>query len=265
MSRPRLIALDLDGTLLDEERRITERSRRVLRRAAEAGTTVILCTGRPPRMTHDYADALQLDRSIVYNGASLLDHRDRSCVHYHALSAEEAGAVVKRLREGIPDVGIGLETARGWFVDEAILEDTRVRLESAGLPLPDGVGPVEQFLAGGAIKVFARHPQRPVTELAAVIADVPGYATWSGKYLLEVMHPSVNKRSALERLGVELGIEAEHVAAFGDNHNDVQMLEWAGHGVAMANASDQARAVAAEVTASNQEDGVAVVLERWFG
>ncbi len=265
MDQPRLIALDLDGTLLDAELRISERAKRVLQRAVAAGTDVILCTGRPPRMTHAYADELELERSIVFNGASFVDQRDRTCVHHHVLSAEEAGAVVQRLREGVPDVGIGLETTNGWFLDEAIYENRRIRFESQGLPLPDGIGAIEQFLGGGAIKVFARHPERSVAELAAAIEGVAGYATWSGKYLLEVMHPAVNKRNALERLCLELGLRREDVAAFGDNHNDVQMIEWAGHGVAMANASPGAKAAAGEVAASHTEDGVAQILERWFG
>jgi Cof subfamily protein (haloacid dehalogenase superfamily) len=265
MSRPRLIALDLDGTLLDEERQISERSRRALARAVDAGTTVILCTGRPPRMTHDYAEALSLEQSIVFNGATLLDHRDRSCVHHHVLTADAVRTVVSRLRGSLQGVAIGLETPSGWFVDEAIFREKRARQEAAGLPPPDGVGRVEEFLQDGAIKVFARHADVPVERMAAQIADLPIYVTWSGSYLLEVMHPDVNKRDALERLCAELGILREDVAAFGDNHNDVQMLRWAGQGVAVANASPEAQEAAAEVTASNAADGVAVVLERWFG
>ena len=265
MDQPRLIALDLDGTLLDADRRITDRSGRVLQRAVTAGATVVLCTGRPPRMTHAYADELGLERSIVFNGASFVDQRDRTCVHHHVLSADEARAVVRQLREGAPGIGIGLETTEGWFLDSAMFENRRIRLESEGLPPPNGVGDVEQFLGDGAIKVFARHPERSVDELTAALEGAVGYATWSGKYLLEVMHPAVNKRNALQRLCLELDLTSGDVAAFGDNHNDVEMLAWAGHGVAMANASEGAKAVASEVTASNTENGVAQVLERWFG
>ncbi len=264
MNRPDLIALDLDGTLLDENARLTERSRWAVRSAAEAGATVVLCTGRPPRMTRGFADALELEMSIVYNGASRMRHPGGALVHHHELSTVEARTVVARLRAGVAGVQLGLETARGWFLDASFFERSRARLEEGGHPLPDGVGAVEDFLAHGAIKVFARHPEQSVPAMAATVEDLAVYATWSGPGLLEVMHPRVNKRDALERLSAELGVGREGVAAFGDNHNDVQMLAWAGHGVATANASSEALGVADEVTAAHDEHGVAAVLERWF-
>ncbi|MDJ0521907.1 MAG: Cof-type HAD-IIB family hydrolase [Planctomycetota bacterium] len=264
MNRPDLIALDLDGTLLDAESRITERARQAVERCAAEGAHVVICTGRPPRMTHAYAETLGVETSIVYNGASRLHHGDGTLIHHHELSSVTAGEVVERLRTGIDGVQIGLETAAGWFVDRPLFEASRERLAKAGLPPPDGVGAVESFLDGGAIKVFARHPEHGVEALAGAVEGLPVYATWSGPTLLEVMHPAVNKRDALERLSGELGIEREHVAAFGDNHNDLEMLAWAGHGVAVANATPAAIEAADEVAASHDEDGVAAVLERWF-
>lgn len=264
MNPPHLIALDLDGTLLDEQAGLTERSRLAVRRAARAGATVVICTGRPPRMTHALAEALELEMSIVYNGASRIHHTDGTVVHHHRLGADEAAVVVARLREQVDGVHLGLETPQGWFLDEPFFQAGRARLEARGMPLPDGVGPIEDFLSKGAIKIFARHPERSVPAMATTVEDLPVYVTWSGPGLLEIMHPDVNKRDALERLSAELGIEREAVAAFGDNHNDVEMLAWAGRGVATANASAEARNAADEVTAAHHEHGVAVVLERWF-
>jgi len=261
---PLLIALDLDGTLLDDDHGIRARTRHAVGRCLAGGAFVVLCTGRPPRMTHAFAAHLGLDMAIVYNGASRYSAARRTSVHHHQLDPDRALAVVMRLRANAAGVGLGLETARGWFLDATLFEAARERLAAAGLPDPDDVGDVERFLEGGAIKVFARHAEHDVEALARHVRDLDVYATWSGPGLLEVMHPAVNKREALERLAAELDIPRTRVAAFGDNHNDVQMLAWAGHGVAVANATPAARAAADEVTSRNVDEGVAAVLERWY-
>ena len=188
-----------------------------------------------------------------------------ACVHHHQLERAEAEEVIWCIRKGVPGAMLGLETSAGWFTDAALFEEARQRLVTAGLPLPDGVGPVESFLEHGAIKVFARQPEHDPAAMAASVRDLDVYATWSGPALLEVMHARVNKADALERLARDRSIAREDVAAFGDNHNDVQMLAWAGHGVATANASTEAREAADEIAAHHDEDGVATVLERWFG
>ncbi len=264
MLRPRLIALDLDGTLLDAEHEVTPRAQRAIEGCTKQGIAVVLCTGRPPRMTHAFAEALGLELSIVYNGASRYHTGTEDCVHHHQLGSGEAEQVVQSIRKAEPGAGLGLETSEGWYLDEALYERARERFGPGGIQPPDGVGPVESFLEHGAIKVFARHPKRTPAEMAVGLGDLPVYATWSGPGLLEVMHPEVNKRDALERLIAERGIKREDVAAFGDNHNDIQMLAWAGHGVATANASPETLAAADEVTAHHDEDGVALVLERWI-
>lgn len=261
---PRLIALDLDGTLLDARHELTPRAHGAIRRCAQAGALVALCTGRPPRMTRAFAETLELEYSIVYNGASRYQRSTAACIHHHQLARPEAEEVIWCIREGVPGALLGIETSAGWFTDAALFDDARERLLAARLPLPDGVGPVESFLAHGAIKIFARHPEHAPAAMAKSVRDLAVYATWSGPGLLEVMHERVNKADALERLAHEHGIARADVAAFGDNHNDVQMLAWAGHGVAPANASSEAQDAADEVTSHHDEDGIAEVLERWF-
>lgn len=264
MQRPELIALDLDGTLLDSERRIPARAARALEALRRSGVNVVLATGRPPRMTRAFVTALGLEHAIVFNGASRYHAPDDTCLHHHALDRATALAIIGRLRQAAPGIGIGMETAHGWFLDAVLEERRRNHPLLADTSPPDDVGDVEAFVGEGAIKIFARHGDQEAPALAAPLAGVDAYITWTHIQLLEVMHPAVNKRDALERYAAEHGVAREAVAAFGDQQNDIEMLTWAGYGVAMANASADARAAADEVTASNDEHGVALVLERWL-
>lgn len=263
MPLPRLIALDLDGTLLQSDGRIGERSARAIAEVRRRGSEVVLCTGRPPRGVSGYAEQLDLPIAIVYHGASIVDFAGGTTRILHQLGAEIALGVLRRMRSLHPEVRCGLEAAHGWYLDESSFR-RRFANGGADRPRPDGVGPPEAFLGDGAIKLLFRHDTRTVEELAAGIADLEVYRTWSGPGLLEVMHPQVNKRSALERFAGERGLQQSEVAAFGDQYNDREMLCWAGCGVAMANGSAEARAAADRITASNDEEGVAQLLERWL-
>ena len=264
MSVPKLIALDLDGTLLTDDLRITERTRRAVARLQTVGIDALLCTGRPPRLTRRYAVDLELEDAIVYNGASRYHAPTDQSTHQHQMPASTALAAIERLRSNVPGVLVGLETHHGWYLDAPLFEKRRAKLEAAGHPPPDGVGRAESFVRDAVIKVFATHPQHDAMALERWVSELPVYATWSGPPLLEVMHADVNKREALAAWADERGIAPRDVAVFGDQYNDVEMLAWAGWGVAPANATDEAKAAADEVTASNEEEGVAVVLERWI-
>lgn len=264
MKPPQLIALDLDGTLLDARHAVSPRSAEAIRTLGARGTEVLLVTGRPPRMTRTFLEDLQLGHAIVYNGASRYDRDLDTCEHHHQMPAGEALAVIARLRARIPGVGLGIETHHGWYLDERLDAGRRANPRPLSPIPPDDVGRVETFVRDAVIKVFARHPDLEAPAMADVLAGMPVYVTWSGAGLLEIMHPAVNKRDALARYAVARDIPATDVAAFGDQHNDREMLSWAGLGVAMENAPSSVKAAADEVAPHHDEDGVAVVLERWL-
>ena len=261
---PKLIALDLDGTLLTSDKRITARAEAAIKALSHQGVHIAICTGRPPRHTQAYAEQLELPTTIVYNGATLMDLASGEVVHLHQLDRHLALAVLASMRASFPEVMGGMETVYGWYLDPNTYAERRALLEERGLAPPDAVGALEGFVQGGVIKLFFRHPGHRPSELLAALDGLDIYATWSGETLLEVMHPAVNKRDALERLCQQLGLDRHQVAAFGDERNDREMLAWAGIGVAMANGSPETRAIADLVTASNDEDGVASVLEGWL-
>lgn len=261
---PRLVALDLDGTLLTDDKRVTPRTRRALGRLSDRGVVVVLCTGRPPRSALGLARDLGLTHPFIcYNGAVVVDPASAAMSVYHVLDEGVARDALGRLRAAHPEVLVGLETARGWFLDPA-LHDLRVSEARLGPEPPDGVGPVEAFLRHGPIKLFARHAALGAEALSRPLDGLAVGRTWSNPHLLEVQHPDANKRRAVARMCDGLGIAREDVAAFGDQHNDTQLLAWAGVGVAVANASPEALAAADLVAPSNEQDGVAAVLEAWL-
>ena len=256
---PKLLALDLDGTLLTSRHQISERSRRAIQRLMAQGTRVALCTGRPPRLMRNYASELAVTvPAIVYNGASLYDAALEQTTHLRQLSRERALAIIARARQAHPAVMIGLETSHGWYLDSDLYHARPSQTE------PDGVGDVSSFIRGDVLKILLRHPRFSAAELAGALDDMGANVTWSSRNLLEVMHPQANKGLALERLAGNLGIASREVVAFGDQQNDVDMLRWAGVGIAMGNATADARAAADHITASNDAEGVALVLEGWL-
>ena len=263
--KPKLVALDLDGTLLNANNEVSARTACALERAKARGIKLVLCTGRPPRYTRAVAKQLDLEETVItYNGASVHNFETGSAEHMHQLDAATTARVIRRLRAACPGVLAGLETTHGWYLDEEIYTRRKDILKKRGLPPPDGYGDALEFADRGALKLLFRHPDSSVREMAAALNGLDVYATWSSNTLLEVQHKSVNKRAALEHLTQTWAVQAREVAAFGDQNNDREMLAWAGCGVAMGNACPEALAAADLVTDTNDNDGVARVLETWL-
>ncbi len=259
--QPQLVALDLDGTLLTSGKNVSQRSAQAIQNLQEQGVRVILCTGRPPRHVRDIATDLGLAELVIsYNGASLINFATDEIQHLYTLKKDQTQEAILRIRSCFPEVMAGLETAYGWFLDSSLLTWRQDHLPPQTL-LPDGCGDICDFVQDGVIKVFFRHTEYRASELATALEGLELYCTWSGDRLLEVQHPLVNKQQALAHLANKLGIPVSAIATFGDEHNDREMLRWAGLGVAMGNAPLTVQACADLVTLSNDEDGVAVVLE----
>ncbi len=256
---PKLVALDLDGTLLTSVKTITPRAKEVIGRLEQRGVRTILCTGRPPRTARTFARELKLTNlAIVYNGGAVYDFDADTALHRFDMSAEVALAALERMQRAYSGIMCGIETHHGWYIDEAHAKVRGLTTE------PTGVGNVRGFVQDAVTKLLFRHPRETAEALSASLHDHPVHCTWSLPGLLEVTARGVTKRRALEWVAHDMGVDASQVAAFGDEHNDKEMLEWAGKSVAMANAADEVKACAGQVTLSNDEDGVAEVLEGWL-
>ena len=256
----RLVASDLDGTLLLPDETVSERTRAALAAARRAGVTVVLVSGRQPRSLGPIAERIGVGGiAICANGALVWDLDSGTMVDATPLAAELATRLVHALREAISGVLFAVELEggfgheRGWFEGT-----TTVRpgvLEADALEL----------ITGPVIKLLVRHPSMPFAELAERAGKAVGedaVATWAGLRLVEISAAGVTKAFALERLCQRLGIDASEVVAVGDMPNDLAMLGWAGTAVAVANADQEVLDAADEVTAANVEDGVAQLLER---
>jgi Cof subfamily protein (haloacid dehalogenase superfamily) len=228
-----------------------------------AGSLFVMVTGRPPRWMETVADATgHRGLAICANGALLYDLHTGQVVHRDLLDAATAGDVVAALRRALPGIAFAVERADTGFARE---EQYRPRWDSA---LGTEVAPVGELVASGVVKLLARHEELGADELLAAARSAVGDAATlthsSSDGLLEVSAAGVSKASGLAAFAARHDVAAADVVAFGDMPNDLPMLTWAGLGVAVANAHPEVLAVADEVTASNDDDGVAQVLERWF-
>jgi len=263
MGEIRLVASDLDGTLLRPDETVSERTRDAIAAARRAGITLVLVTGRPPRSLASIAARIGVGGiAICANGAVVWDLDAATMVDSAPLAAELAAGLVRGLRQAIPGALFAVELERGFgreagWTDGALPPATRVAdREAADAP---------ELVTGPVVKLLLRHPTLPFAEVASRAREAVGeqaVVTWAGTRIVEISAAGVTKAWALQRLCARLGIDRDEVLAMGDMENDLAMLAWAGHSVAVANAQQNVLDAADEVTAANVDDGVAMVLER---
>jgi len=234
--RPRLVATDLDGTLVRSDGTVSPRTTAAIARIEAAGVPFVMVTGRPPRWMEGIAEATgHRGLAVCANGALVYDLHAARVVRTDLLSGEAALGVVDALRRELPGITFAVE---------------------------------RHELAGDVIKLLARHEKLTADELLAsargAVGDAATLTHSSAEGLLEISAAGVSKASGLASLAAEFGVEAADVIAFGDMPNDLPMLAWAGRAVAVANAHPEVLAAADEVTASNDDDGVAQVLDLDF-
>jgi hypothetical protein len=256
----RLIASDLDGTLLRPDGTVSERTRRALRRVREAGLQITLVSARAPQWLKPVADDLDLGAgyAVCSNGAVVYDFGRGGAILQYRLMSDVASRVVEALRSAAPGVAFACERESATF------------REPHYVPLWPTPGMDDRldalaFLTEPVLKLIVQHPHLSQDELYALVAGICGdeaTATISGEVLVEISAAGVTKAYALAALCEEIGIGANAVLAFGDMPNDIPMLEWAGRGIAVENAHPDVIAVADEITAACDDDGVAIALER---
>jgi len=256
----KLVASDLDGTLLRPDETVSERTMAAILATRRAGITLVLVTGRPPRNLGPIAERLGVGGiAICANGAVVWDLNTGTILDLTPLAADLAIRLVHKLRAAIPGALFAVELEGGFGREagwaDGLLPAAPDALEADALEL----------ITGPVTKLLLRHPTLPFAEVAGRARAAVGeqaVVTWAGTRVVEISAPGVTKAFALERLCRRLGIRPQEVVAVGDMPNDLAMLAWAGRSVAVANAADEVLAAADEVTASNVDDGVALVLER---
>jgi Cof subfamily protein (haloacid dehalogenase superfamily) len=270
MTLPLLIASDVDGTLLDNDEVITPRTRQAVRTAVQAGATFVLATGRPPRWISPVVDQLGFaPMAVCANGAVLYDPATDRIVSVRTLSADLLGELAEIATRAIPGAGLAVERVGRSAHDAATPQFVSSPGYQHAWLNPDNTEvSLEDLLSAPAVKLLIRKAGARSADMAAELAKHVGiqgditYSTDNG--LVEVVPVGISKATGVEEVARPLEIAAGDVVAFGDMPNDVPMLLWAGHGVAMGNAHPEVLAAANEVTAPNSDDGLARVLERWW-
>lgn len=261
-----LVASDLDGTLLRHDGTISDRTRAMLGELRVRGIVFVLVTARPPRTARLVAEHLGVTGlAICCNGALVYDLAMERVVRHAPLAPEIVWRVVVALRTAVPglvfaceqEMRFGYEPAWASARPSAQREENAVVCEDilslANVP---------------ATKLMAFHPEMSPEHLFALVRTVAGegvLVTSSGAPFVEMSAAGVHKAAALAQVCADLGIARGDVIAFGDMPNDLPMLEWAGRGVAVANAHPEVLAAADAHTESNEEDGVARELSRLLG
>jgi hypothetical protein len=259
--RPRLVATDLDGTLLRPDGTISVRTGRVLRALHAQGIDVVFVTARPPRWIDDVAHAVAGHGIVIcLNGAFVYEPGSRRVLEHRTIADELLVDVVADLRAALPGAAFAVEGVSGIGSEHGFDHGEHV------LPPDASVAErVEELLDGTAGKLLVRCAGTPTTVLVdqveRVLAGRAVVADSGAAGLAEISGPGVSKGATLARWAAARGIAARDVWAFGDMPNDLPMLRWAGRAFAVANAHPEVIAVADEVCGSNAEDGVATRLE----
>ncbi|MFN6122195.1 MAG: HAD-IIB family hydrolase, partial [Actinomycetes bacterium] len=250
-------------TLLGPGGEVSSRSVAALRAARDAGWYVVLATGRPPFMVDLLMPQLGdvATHGIMANGSVVATLPDQAVLRSVRFDVDVATGVVERLRHVDPAYRFALATDSGFAHEHGFAER---------MPAPTPTPPSDDVLVAAAgateaIKLRVFHDTLGAHELLGLLPTILGHdvsVTHMGADCVEVGVAGIDKATGLRFLCELLGVDASEVVAFGDEYNDHEMLVWAGHGVAMANAPEETRRLADEITLTNLDDGVAVALER---
>ncbi len=267
MTQPYLIALDLDGTLLTNEKLISPRTKLALNKMKEAGHQLVISTGRPYRASKQYYAELDLTTPIVnFNGAHVHHPRSHEFRTSHTTIPKETAFSI-------------LEMCRSYNINNVITEVMdQVYVEKWDdsfyevFDMPKSeviIGPIDQKLDENPTSVLISTPRSEILQLIKALdqehAEMVDQRSWGyPSDIIEIIRKGTNKAVGLKRVADYLSIPMDRVVAFGDEENDLEMIEAAGHGVAMGNATHSIKAIANHITHTNEDDGIASFLEQHF-
>jgi Cof subfamily protein (haloacid dehalogenase superfamily) len=265
----KLLATDIDGTLLRSDGTVSDRTRAALRAAADTGLGVVFVTGRPPRWLDVLVDETgYVGVAVGANGAVLYDIGTEEIIAAHQLDPQLLRELGGELRAAFPRVQFALEYGKGFAAEPGYVHEWEINppYDRHGVPIaPPRVASFDDITTQPAVKLLAKDRQIDADEFMAAAIELVGErasVTHSSSFgLLELSAPGVTKATGLSELAESLGIAREEIAAIGDMPNDLPMLAWAGRSYAVANAHPDVQAVADEVVVSNDDDAVARLIE----
>lgn len=270
---PGLVASDIDGTLLNSQAQVTERTYRVLEALDRRDIPFVIATGRPLRWLDQAVDQLPTSPiCVAANGAVIYDSHHRQLLQRYTLSPTTLRDVVQVTRKLLPDACIAVErvyaelipdTGRGPQDEFLVHEECRLDWGGARMPMVSA----DELVAEPAVKFMVRQNDTSSEEIADVLFAEIGHLvnmTYSVDGLVECASPAATKGEALSHILDYFDLTEESLLSFGDMPNDLDMLQLSAWGVAVENAHPMVKAQADEVAPSHDEDGVAQVLERFL-
>jgi len=264
----KLIALDMDGTLLTTDKKVSEKTSAAIKAAEAKGVKIVLASGRPLSGISRYLDELELlkgeDYVLSFNGGLVLNTKTEEIVSKVSLQGSDLKYIYK-ISKAL-NINIHAFSAKEGLITPKISQYTEHEAEINGIDIT-----IKDFKDiddnEDIIKVMMIDPQEildpAIEKLPSEIYEK--YSVFkSSPFFLEFTHKEVDKGLGLKRLGEHLGIKREEIIACGDAGNDLSMVKYAGLGVAMENATPEVKEVANYITTSNDEDGIAKVIEKFI-
>jgi Cof subfamily protein (haloacid dehalogenase superfamily) len=261
--RPKLIASDLDGTIVAHYGDITQRTIDAFRKAHSMGVEIYFVTGRPPRWMPEIKAAFGIGGAICGNGAMLYDLHNDKVLEEWLIPVDAQLETVKRLRAAIPQISFAVESHSYFHREKIYIPRWDVGLDNVGVDL------IEDVISAPSLKLLARCSQQELSSdemLEIALRELDGIVTVTHSNphdsLLEISATGVSKGMTLAKIAARHGIDAADCVSFGDNPNDFSMLEWCGRSFAMADGHPDAAKYAKGIAGPCEEDGVAIIIEQ---
>jgi Cof subfamily protein (haloacid dehalogenase superfamily) len=260
----KLVAVDLDGTLLNDAKKISKQTLDALCRLKDRDVRIVIASARPPRSVRAIYQSLNLDTlQINYNGALIWDEPNRQAVFHRPLERGIAREIIDVARDLYEEVLVTCEVMDRWYTDRI---DQTHTTETGRLFKPDVIAPLDEFCSLEITKLLLLADPAIIARLEPVLLDHFGKQVMilqTDEHLLQIHHPKAGKAAALKRVAAHYGVSMDNIMAIGDAPNDVGMLQLAGVAVAMDNAHFVVKAVADWIAPSNNDHGVHAALVRY--
>ena len=260
--RPKLIATDLDGTIVSHEGVISQRTVDAFTRAKELGIHVFFVTGRPPRWMGEIRDAFGFGAAICCNGAMLYDLLNDVILEEWMISIDDQTEIVQRMRIAMPEISFAVESNDHYQREVGYIPKWDIGLDNVGIErIEDGVRVPALKLLGRCSNLeytsdeMVDIAQKTIGDLATVTHSA------ANDSLIEISALNVSKGATLEMMAKRLGLTADDCVSFGDNPNDFSMLQWTSRSYAISDGHPQAPLHAKGIAEPCEQDGVAKIIE----
>lgn len=258
------VALDLDGTLLNSRKEISEENKNILKKLFENGVEILIVTGRPYPITKKIAESLEIPLTVIcYNGARVMNLKTDEIIFEKVLEEKQVLKIIEFCRKNKKDLNLFQNDV--WYVED--LESIGTKYYKKNSRLEPTLKSFDTFDSFKMIKSIIIDENNVLEEVEKELREILGnsvYFTYSQDKYLEILNKDVNKGLTLKNVLEEKGIGMSECIAFGDAHNDLEMLELAGVGVAMGNAHEILKSRVQHITDTNDNDGVGKFLKKFY-